>query len=273
MDHHEKLAWSAQHLHALDLEIKDFVQRHPFRARGYHRHGTRTFDVIVEGMPLLPRHWPLMAGDAIHNMRSALDYLIWALIEKSPTKPNDRQSLKVGYPICLSYGQYWGVGDQFPKNGMRGQQAQWIGDDALALVDATQPYHMNDLAHEHPLAVIAAYSNEDKHRNLVAGAVLATSVQFTIRQRALGPFTLGGFVFHTSEEWRWLYNGANLGTVEFDEGTTCDGMEVEPNFRGTIAFRKAADQTMPPISVGALEKVLYAIHEQIVAPLDAVLDR
>src|SRR5689334_6940239 len=79
MDHHEKLAWSAQHLHALDLEIKDFVERHPFTARGHHRHGTREFGVIVDRMPLLPGHWPVMVGDAIQNMRTALDHLIWAL--------------------------------------------------------------------------------------------------------------------------------------------------------------------------------------------------
>jgi hypothetical protein len=269
MDYHEKLAWSAQHLHALDLEISDFVKRHPFSARGYHRHGTREFDIVVEGMPLLPAHWPLMAGDAIQNMRTALDHLIWALIDKASSKPNGQEALKVGYPICTAKGTYWGVGDQFPKNGARGRQVRWIGDSALAIVDSTQPYHLGDLADKHPLAVLAAFSNEDKHRNLVASAVLATTIQFRFTHSAPKPFLMKGFAFHGVEEL-WLYNGTNLGTLVFDEGTIgCEDMEVQPVFGGTVAFR--AKGTESAVIVPALEGVLDAIHRDIVAPMDQIL--
>ncbi len=269
MDHHEKLAWSAQHLHALDREIDDFVKRHPFTARGYHRHGTREFDIIVEGMPRLPAHWPLMAGDAIQNMRTALDHVIWALIDKAPTKPNYTQSLKVGYPVCTTMSAYLGAGDQFPKNGARGRQAKWVGDAALAIVDSTQPYRMGDLADEHPLAVLAAFSNEDKHRNLVASAVLATTISFRFVMQDPVPMIITGFEFHGIEEL-WLYNGANLGTLTLSEGSIgCDHMIVQPTFGGTVAFRARGSQS--PISVGALEEVLNAIHRDIVVPLDEIL--
>ena len=274
MDHHEKLAWSAQHLHTLDLEIQDFMKRYPFRARCNHRDGTREFQVVVEEMPLLPPHWPLMAGDAIHNMRSALDHLIWNLIDKSIEKPNPQQSLKVAYPVCLTHGKYWGSGDQFPKNGMRAQQAQWIGSDALAIVDGTQPYHMGNLAHEHPLAVIAAYSNEDKHRNLVACGALATAVRFKIS--ALGrfnrQFVVGPYEFHTTDEW-WFEGGAELGTLVFSEPSTCDDMKVEATFDGTVAFSSAKEATTPPFNATALEEVLYAMHRDVIAPLDEILCR
>jgi hypothetical protein len=271
MDHHEKLAWSAQHLHALDLEIKDFVKRHPFTARGQHRHGTRELDIIVEEMPLLPAHWPLMAGDAIQNMRTALDHLIWALIDRAAPKPNTEEALKAGYPISMTYGKYWGVGDQFPKNGARGRQARWIGDDALAVVDRTQPYHLRDLADEHPLAVLAAFSNEDKHRNLVATAVLATSVRFRFSHGAPKPFVITAFDFRTIDE-RWIYAGANLGTLVFHEGTIgCEDMEVEPVFEGAVAFR--AKGTEAAVNVMALEKVLDAIYREVVVPLDEILWR
>lgn len=271
MDHHEKLAWSAQHLHALDLEIKDFVKRHPFTARCHHRQGTLEFGVVVEGMPLLPGHWPVMAGDAIQNMRTALDHLIWALIDRAPTKPNTEEASKVGYPICAKKGKYWGEGDQFPKNGARGRQARWIGEDALAIVDRTQPYHLGDLADDHPLAVLAAFSNEDKHRNLVASAVLATSVQFTFGNTAPGPFVLTGFSFHRVDE-PWLYNGADLGTIVLSAGSIgAEHMKVKPIFEGTVAFR--AEGTEAAVSVSALEKALDAIHSKIVAPLDEIICR
>ncbi len=268
MDHHEKLAWSAQHLHALELEINDFVQRYPFTARCYHRNGTREFGVIVERMPRLPPHWPVMAGDAIQNMRTALDHLIWALIDKAPTKPNEREALKVGYPICLIKGQYWGEADQFPKNGARGRQARWIGDPALAIVDRTQPYPLGDLAHKHPLAVLAAFSNEDKHRNLVATGVVMDTVRFRISHSAPTAFVLMPFKFHATEPW--LYNGADLGTIEFDEGTVgCEHMIVEPTFTGTVAFR--SKDTGAAVSVPTLKEILDEIHRGVVWPLDAFL--
>lgn len=273
MDHHEKLAWSAQHLHALDLEIKEFLKRHPFRAVATHRDGTRAFDVTVEEMPLLPAHWPLMAGDAIHNIRSGLDYLIWALIDKAPTKPNAEEALKVGYPICTKKGKYWGEGDQFPNNGARMRLAgRWIDADALAVIDSTQPYLLGDLADEHPLAVIAAYSNEDKHRNLVACGALAVTLRFRFSSLGKGRFVVGRSEFTTIEEW-WFESGAELGTLKFDEVSTCENMKVEPIFQGTVAFSKAQDTMTPPFNVAALEEVLYALHRQVIAPLDAILVR
>jgi len=213
-----------------------------------------------------------MAGDAIHNIRSALDHTIWALTERSPTPPNPQESLKIGFPISTNKGAYWGAGDQ-KGNGARKRQAGWIGDAALAIVDRLQPYHGGNDADEHPLAVIAAYSNEDKHRNLVASAVLATSVQFrfemvgTTKQQRLTKFSFGLIPD------RRLYGGANLGVLEFAEGTTCDPGEmiVRPTFSGDVAFGMRGPA--PMFNVAALETILDSIYREVVVPLDEILWR
>lgn len=270
MDHHEKLAWSTQHLHALDLEIKKFLEEHKFTARAKQRDGTRQFDIIVNEMPLLPAHWPLMAGDAIQNMRGGLDHLIWALTARSPTQPNPTEAQKIGFPICTSEGRYWGVGDQ-RGNGTRKRQAGWIGDPALAIVDRCQPYLRGNLADEHPLAVIASYSNEDKHRNLVASAVLFTAVQFTFDMTGTDrQMILTGFTFAASSDRR-LYTGANLGVLEFAEGTTCEAAEVvvKPVFTGDVAF--GMKRPAPMFRVADLEKVLDRLYGEVIVPLDELL--
>lgn len=277
MDHHEKLAWSSQHLHALDLEIQDFIQKHPFTARCEQEGDTRRFHVIADDYPLLPPHWPLMMGDAIHNIRSALDHLIWALTDKAVarggTAPNDREALKVGYPICLHPAAYLGVGDQ-KGNGQRKRMAGWIGDAALAVVDGTQPYRLGKDAHEHPLAVLASYSNEDKHRNLMASAALADSIRFrfSVGERLTRQWRLGGFAF-SQPEVPWFNRGADFGLIELNEGTTCapGEMRVEPIITGTIAFRQKGPA--PAIAVAPLEKVSESILREIVAPLDDILMR
>lgn len=276
MDHHEKLAWSSQHLHALDVEIKDFIQKHPLTARCEQEGDSRRFRVIANEYPSLPRHWTLMMGDAIHNMRGALDHLIWALIDKAVAgggkAPNEREALKVGYPVSLSSGAYFGDGAQ-KGNGARKRMAGSIGDDALAIVDRTQPHHRAVEANDHPLAVLSSYSNEDKHRNLMVSVALADSIRFRFTHERMGAqFRFGPFTF-TQPESQWFYSNTDFGVIEMSEETTCapGEMRVEPILTGTIAFRQKGPS--PPIAVASLEEVLAAIHRDIVAPLDDILMR
>src|ERR1017187_644378 len=271
MDHHEKLAWSAQHLHALDLEIEDFIKRHPFTGRGEQEGNSRRFGILADDYPLLPPHWPLMVGDAIHNLRGALDHMIWALSLRSKTPPSVDDSTKILFPICTK--EEWYIGKpKMPQGGARWKCARFIGDEALAIVDGCQPYRGVYPVHEHPLAVIAAYSNHDKHRNLVASAALAQPVQFTFkvtahnRQGVIKPATI-------TQTQQWFYKDAKLGVVEFAEGTTCDPgeMEVRPVLEGTVAFGKEGPERT--FDVTALEEISYNIRREIIVPLDAILCR
>jgi hypothetical protein len=278
MDHHEKLAWSSQHLHALDLEIKNFLERNKFTARGEQRDRTREFDIIVNETPRLPSHWSLMAGDAIHNMRSALDHLVWvlSLSHLTPPDPSSWAARQIQYPITTSPDDYWGKPARPGKRaklGARAQRLRFVPDEARTLIDKTQPHRGGDDAHDHPLAVIAAYSNEDKHKKLVASAVLATAVEFRIGFRAApvtGQPRITPFQFTQSEEW--LRTDANLGVLIFSEGTTCEHGEVivQPTFTGDVAF---GIEGQPLLSVVALEKVLDSINAEIVWPLDEILIR
>lgn len=277
MDHHEKLAWSTRHLQALDREINDFIRQHPLVARCEQEGDSRRFRVIANEYPQLPSQWSLMVGDAIHNMRGALDHLIWALTEKAVAsggqRPNSTEALKIGYPASLRHDAYFGTGDNL-GNGARKRQAGWIGDDALAVVDSTQPYLRGDDAHSHPLAVLVSYSNEDKHRNLIASAALASSIQFTIRST---PNTTGQFILTSVDyvrlgEW-CFYSGADLGTAELGEGSSHGPGEVEliPDFTGTVVFRQRGPSA--PITVESLLMLGESLVEQVVAPLDAILMR
>jgi hypothetical protein len=209
-----------------------------------------------------------MAGDAIQNMRSALDHLIWALTRLSSTPPNPDQSLKIAFPVCTKKGAYWD-----PGNGARRRQAGWIGNDALAIVDGLQPYLRGNGANDHPLAVVAAYSNEDKHRNLAVSAVLPVGGSFTFEMGSADrQMILTGFTFTQTGDGR-LYNDAHIGVVEFNEGTTCDAVEmvVKPVLTGDVAFGIKGPGLM--FNVPTLEKVLDAIYAEVVVPLDEILWR
>lgn len=271
MDHHEKLAWSGQHLHALDLEIKDFIQKHPFTGRSEQEGNSRRFRILANEYTLLPPHWPLMVGDAIHNLRGALDHIVWALTMTAKDKPTIDESTKILFPICTE--KEWYLGEEGkPKTGARWKSLRFLCEDALAIIDSAQPYLAQNPAHAHPLAVIAAYSNHDKHRNLVASTALARPAQLSFqltannRQGRLGRYTF------TQTQQRF-YKDAELAVIEFDERTTCDPgeMEVTPKLEGTVAFGK--EGPAPDFTVMNLEEFSNAIFRDLIVPLDEILCR
>jgi len=49
---------------------------------------------IGDGVP--PEDLALIAGDAIHNLRSALDHIAWELVAAGSSEPNHRTQFPVG---------------------------------------------------------------------------------------------------------------------------------------------------------------------------------
>lgn len=100
-----------------------------------------------------PGHWPLLAGEAIQNLRSALDHLIYEAAEgKGRTQ----------FPIFTNL-------DDFQKSGKA--MIKTVPKKMWNSIESVQPFKsMSEDAAHHPLATLHALSNLDKHR------VLATVV-------------------------------------------------------------------------------------------------
>jgi hypothetical protein len=108
------------------------------------------------------REWGIIIGDAIHCYRSALDQLVYAFAHDP--------SHQTSYPICVTEkewttkapAQYWSCAAPFVR-----------------LLDKTQPYHREDPS-KHPLAVLRALSNLDKHRGIPTVSLVADSAEFHV---------------------------------------------------------------------------------------------
>lgn len=97
----------------------------------------------------MPTHWPLLAGEAIQNLRSALDHLIY---EKSG---NNRRTQ---FPIFTDACEF----QVLASRKMKG-----VPETVRAKIEEVQPYrHMPDEPAYHPLAQLSSLSNLDKHRVL-----------------------------------------------------------------------------------------------------------
>jgi hypothetical protein len=112
----------------------------------------------------IPDHWSLLAGEAIQNLRAALDHSVWRAWRD--VKENTGNGDHTQFPICDSPGRF--------KSSAR--HLEGVPGPVRAAIERAQPY--NGWPQEPALtmlSILRELSNADKHRAL---AVIATTVDF-----------------------------------------------------------------------------------------------
>jgi hypothetical protein len=154
---HLKLDRASHHIEALRAEVDAFKQRDPApwdftreqRAGSGNTVENVLYAVIREPPPL---EWALIIGDAIQNMRAALDHLVHEL-----STPAGRDSPRTAFPI-------YDDERSFKVNGI--PKVETITGDELLLIERVQPFNSPEPQND-PLAILQKLSNRDKHRLLV----------------------------------------------------------------------------------------------------------
>ncbi len=116
------------------------------------RHGYRLILAPWDESPSVSR-WRVLIGDCAHNLRAALDNLMWALAVDHHDPP--RKPTSIRFPICAV------APDCFDK--WLQQCAPQINDEAAALVARLQPFQRQDPAQD-ALLLLRDLNNIDKHR-------------------------------------------------------------------------------------------------------------
>lgn len=158
MDHafDQKVARGDEHIDALREAVRDHFDKDKHTLvvkKDANRPDGVRFDLPMDA----PARIALIAGDAVQNLRSALDYLACALVVGNNSKPTEATQ----FPLMLR--NIDGKGNTIPVK-IDGE----VHPDALAVVEALQPYHAG-----HPsqaamvrLGQLKELSNVDKHRHL-----------------------------------------------------------------------------------------------------------
>ena len=121
-----KLAWAESHLQLFQDEWQKVVDSHAYTfIHEVHADGLNHRYRAV-GVPELDPKWTLLLGDCIHNLRSALDQLVYELVRANGGKP----TLRTHFPAHAEPG-----GVRIPGG---------IAAEALRLVEAVQPYTNTD---------------------------------------------------------------------------------------------------------------------------------
>lgn len=188
-----KIDRAEEHLKSLQIEIPLAVrERPPHSLRGEIDPRTGWCSVRVRReKPKEPR-LAAIVGDYVHNLRSALDYIVTALVDATPglTLSTSHQFPIYDDPVAYR-DSIWRMGERVGRGRLRGIL------HGLTLIEPLQPYHTQPDADADPLAQLNRLSNADKHRQILGywpdpqpgeitlehNGVIAEQIQRTDRQQ------------------------------------------------------------------------------------------
>jgi hypothetical protein len=154
-----RLLWANEHLYTLNSEIQSWLEvAGPFSVSSEF-HPEANVVVVYAAVATPPLRWGVMSGNVVHNLRSALDHLVWQLVTLNGEKPRSGMG-----------GNRFPIFDKDPVDFAKATKASLRGvhPDHRARIEGFQPYKRpNGLAPEdNPFAALDFLWNQDKHRAL-----------------------------------------------------------------------------------------------------------
>jgi hypothetical protein len=150
---HLKVERAKKHIRDLDITIRAFCDSEPYILGVQDEPDISHIAIHVESVEPVPSEVSVIIGDAIHNLRSSLDHLMWQLVEAGGGFPNT--------------DTYFPISENDPEKGAQ-QYASAIGKGEIKKIPigaekvlrSIQPYVTGDstLWHIHDLDRV------DKHR-------------------------------------------------------------------------------------------------------------
>ena len=209
-----KVKMAEENIKNLNAEIEAFVSAHPNPYRIVKELQNEGRDYVFKGFGQLdvPLRFAAICGEIIYLLRSSLDHLVWALVEKQGgTHISSHQ-----FPICATREEY--------LTASKRRRIKGVSAPAEKLIESVQPY-MSPNPRLYFLTLLDDWCIIDKHRLLlvVSGAMALGS---TIRVHPGEPTTINGM------------------SPPFLKRVTNDGVELftislaaaYPNFQADIDF-------------------------------------
>lgn len=151
-----KLHGGARHFRDLENVIADWTEKNPIPAPTSPVAGEpNTYKLFMPDKPKVPLlEWSSRFGDAVHNLRAALDLLTFELCHIDGTGPEKPK--QVSFPVL----------DDSRKWDKQTRTLSSIPLSFLQRIADVQPWHTEDPS-THLLTLITALDNLDKHRSTV----------------------------------------------------------------------------------------------------------
>lgn len=248
----EKVQRAQAHFHSLTEAVEVFCEEGPYTlVYDDQPRGDGFYIGRAIGVRESPRILGIILGDVLHNLRSALDHLVWQVVLASGNRPGQWNR----FPLLKKPEDF---DAQVAAPHARGKESPLLGVRAglVQLFESYQPYDRPD-GMAHGFAVLRDLSNVDKHR-VVHGTLFAIG-----REQPAIEFTTG---FEGVEiEWRYgpVEEGAEVLRVRFANGRHPgpgdDGLTAEATFTADMRF---GDGAFPMSTIaGVMNNVTVCVND------------
>ena len=168
-----KIQWAYQHIERLHKVLDSFIESNPYGISIERDANTRQPLYRITKVTAIPDSVPLIAGDILHNLRSALDYLACELVVANGNKPTSQ----TGFPILENAPSTPDEEKTFAR------KVKGMGQGAINLIRSIKPYKGGDdtLWRLHRLNII------DKHKLLFTVGAFVSNWSITQHIDATDP--------------------------------------------------------------------------------------
>lgn len=221
----EKFARAMQHLNDLHSQIQLWSARARVDKDCVISEDRTRLDVFLrlEHRPPVSQ-WSLILGDYLHNLRSALDAVVWELANldgRCPSVPH-----RVQFPVAMKENDWKRIADR---------DLSTVPPTALERIRLTQPFNVDDPTTA-PIYLLHRLDIQDKHRSLLHFKFKLQQIKLDGMkiQLANDGIPLAPPALDIAGEV--LDDGERVLSMQFNQEITEANAPIELNFEGTIDF-------------------------------------
>lgn len=235
-----KLERAKYHVFDLSRQVEEYLSTSPFELRISQSEDPPQRVVYVQAKHTIPDHFALVIGDAVHNLRTALDHLCFGMVGDKTQQP-----ARVGFPFAKAGGQSL-------DGAITTRQMHLAPEQVIKEIRDLEPYPGGNQY----LNAVKILDERDKHHFILT---TGTSLVFTVEQ--MGQLVGVDKVSH-------IPSGLMIGTV---------GDFVVPLDGKPKVFDQKAD-FQPTFTIGLAQgeelggfPVIMSLRKMVEATQDAIL--
>lgn len=249
-----KIARARDHMQALEQLADDFLAASPYELGRQVREGGRVHEYSFTKYTTPPDIFGLTVGDAVHNLRSALDHIAFALAQHGAKGAgvvmSETEERNIQFPVCDDCGAF--------KEALRRGRLPHVKQAYRDHIGQWQPYRTDPQHPERTVpGVLQRLDNTDKHRVLVT---MSNVIHW--HAYVLPPGVEKPKAEHLpADTWEV---GVKVATFTFAEPQPDLDMEFAPRF-------KVAIEGVRPTTKAVLESCADWIERVLIDPIEAGL--
>jgi hypothetical protein len=221
-----KIFRSNVHLKEFQSEIAEYFKANPGKVVQEPGGNPDEFVGTFQASGPIPGRLPIIIGDCLQNLRSALDYLVWELVLAAKNEPG-RHNM---FPVCCTPETF---DQQVKRNRLKG-----VASEAIAEIQSLQPYHCGQDFDKSMLWVIDDLCNINKHRRVLITNLVGGPSDIQLH-------TINGELFGYVD-FASIRRNAKIGPFPIVDGPQGRGVKVDvnPNITFYLAFDEGSTQNM-----------------------------